>query len=237
MRFSVTTGEGVAQLLLIDDDKELTAMLATYLQREGFVVQVANDGLAGLQLALAQQYDLLVLDVMMPQLDGISLLKRLRQVCDKPVLMLTARGDDIDRVVGLELGADDYVPKPCLPRELVARIRAILRRVQLQQQPDLQLVEGPLLLTPANRSASVYGRALELTGAEFSLLWLLVSQAGRIVSKADLSLQGLGKTLSQYDRSIDVHISNIRAKLGPRTDGLPWIEAVRGKGYQWLRHG
>jgi DNA-binding response OmpR family regulator len=229
-------GEEVAQLLLIDDDKELTTMLATYLQREGFQLNVANDGLTGLQLALAQQYDLLVLDVMMPQLDGISLLKRLRQVSDKPVLMLTARGDDIDRVVGLELGADDYVPKPCLPRELVARIRAILRRVQLQQQPDLQLHEGPLLLTPANRSASVYGRALELTGAEFSLLWLLVSQAGRIVSKADLSAQGLGKTLSQYDRSIDVHISNIRAKLGPRPDQQPWIEAVRGKGYQWLKY-
>jgi DNA-binding response OmpR family regulator len=229
-------GEDVAQILLIDDDKELTTMLATYLQREGFRVAVANEGLTGLQQALAQQYDLLVLDVMMPQLDGISLLKRLRQVSDKPVLMLTARGDDIDRVVGLELGADDYVSKPCLPRELVARIRAILRRVQLQQQPDLQLHEGPLLLTPANRSASVYGRALELTGAEFSLLWLLVSQAGRIVSKADLSAQGLGKTLSQYDRSIDVHISNIRAKLGPRPDQQPWIEAVRGKGYQWLKY-
>jgi DNA-binding response OmpR family regulator len=113
-------GEDVAQLLLIDDDKALTAMLATYLQRESFQVTVANDGLTGLQLALGQQYDLLVLDVMMPQLDGIALLKRLRQVSDKPVLMLTARGDDIDRVVGLELGADDYVPKPCLPRELVA---------------------------------------------------------------------------------------------------------------------
>ena len=168
----------MAQLLLIDDDKALTAMLATYLQRESFQVTVANDGLTGLQLALGQQYDLLVLDVMMPQLDGIALLKRLRQVSDKPVLMLTARGDDIDRVVGLELGADDYVPKPCLPRELVARIRAILRRVQLQQQPDLQLHEGPLLLTPANRSASVYGRALELTGAEFSLLWFAGQSGG-----------------------------------------------------------
>lgn len=226
----------MAHLLLIDDDKALTGMLATYLQREGFVVSVANYGLSGLNLALTQPIDLVVLDVMMPQLDGISLLKRLRQLSDKPVLMLTARGDDIDRVVGLELGADDYVAKPCLPRELVARIRAILRRMQLQQQPDLQLTEGPLRLTPASRSAAVYERELDLTGAEFSLLWLLVSQAGRIVSKADLSVQGLGKTLLQYDRSIDVHISNIRQKLGSRPDGQPWIEAVRGKGYQWLKH-
>lgn len=226
----------MTHLLLIDDDKQMTTMLATYLEREGFRVSVVNDGLQGLQVALLQQYDLLVLDVMMPHLDGISVLKRLRQVSEKPVLMLTARGDDIDRVLGLELGADDYVPKPCLPRELVARIRAILRRVQMQQTPDLELREGPLLLKPANRQASLSGRALELTGAEFSLLWLLVNHAGRIVSKADLSSQGLGKTLTQYDRSIDVHISNIRQKLGPRPEGGAWIEAVRGKGYQWLRH-
>lgn len=226
----------MTHLLLIDDDKQLTAMLATYLEREGFEVTVVNDGQQGLNVALQQHYDLLVLDVMMPLLDGVTILKRLRQVSDKPVLMLTARGDDIDRVLGLELGADDYVPKPCLPRELVARIRAILRRVQMQQTPDLELREGSLVLTPANRHASCDGRELALTGAEFSLLWLLVSQAGRIVSKADLSSQGLGKTLTQYDRSIDVHISNIRQKLGARPDGGAWIEAVRGKGYQWLRH-
>ncbi|MDZ7904053.1 MAG: response regulator [Rheinheimera sp.] len=226
----------MANLLLIDDDQALTSMLTTYLEREGFQVEVANDGQAGLQAALRQHFDLVVLDVMMPGMDGITVLKRLRQVSDKPVLMLTARGDDIDKVLGLELGADDYVAKPCLPRELVARIRAILRRMQMQQQPDLQLQEGSLLLTPANRSAYRDGMALDLTGAEFSLLWLLISQAGRIVSKADLSLQGLGKTLTQYDRSIDVHISNIRQKLGPRADGQPWIEAIRSKGYQWLRY-
>lgn len=226
----------MAHLLIIDDDSALTSMLATYLQREGFSVTVANDSSSGLRLALTHGYDLLVLDVMMPGMDGITVLKKLRQVSDKPVLMLTARGDDIDKVIGLELGADDYVAKPCLPRELVARIRAILRRMQLQQQPDLRLEEGPLLLTPSSRSALLNGIALDLTGAEFSLLWLLVSQAGRIVTKADLSHQGLGKTLSQYDRSIDVHISNIRQKLGKRSDGQHWIQAVRGKGYQWLRH-
>lgn len=226
----------LAHLLLIDDDSALTGMLATYLQREGFTLAVANDGESGLNLAVNHGFDLIVLDVMMPGIDGITVLKKLRQVSDKPVLMLTARGDDIDKVIGLELGADDYVAKPCLPRELVARIRAILRRMQLQQQPDLRLQDGPLLMIPANRSASLAGQALDLTGAEFSLLWLLVSQAGRIVTKADLSQQGLGKTLTQYDRSIDVHISNIRQKLGKRDDGQHWIEAVRGKGYQWLRH-
>lgn len=226
----------MAHLLLIDDDSALTSMLATYLQREGFSITIANDGHTGLKLALTQGFDLVVLDVMMPGMDGVAVLQKLRQVSDRPVLMLTARGDDIDKVIGLELGADDYVAKPCLPRELVARIRAILRRMQLQQQSDLRLQEGPLLLTPASRSAMFNGVALELTGAEFSLLWLLVSQAGRIVSKADLSQQGLGKTLTQYDRSIDVHISNIRQKLGKRSDGQHWIEAVRGKGYQWLRH-
>ena len=153
----------MAHLLLIDDDNALTAMLAIYLQREGFTTEVANDGQRGLQLALQQSYDLIVLDVMMPGLDGVQVLQRLRQVCDRPVLMLTARGDDIDKVIGLELGADDYVAKPCLPRELVARIRAILRRMQLQQQTDLRLQEGPLLLTPANRTALFDGMPLELT--------------------------------------------------------------------------
>ena len=143
----------MAHLLLIDDDSALTSMLATYLQREGFSVTVANDGHSGLKLALTQGFDLVVLDVMMPGMDGVTVLQKLRQVSDRPVLMLTARGDDIDKVIGLELGADDYVTKPCLPRELVARIRAILRRMQLQQQPDLRLQEGPLLLTPASRSA------------------------------------------------------------------------------------
>lgn len=221
-------------LLLIDDDQELTSMLSTYLQREGFVVQVANDSQLGLRQAIAGPYELLVLDVMMPGLDGISLLRQIRQHSKVPVIMLTAKGDDIDKVLGLELGADDYVAKPCLPRELVARIRAILRRVQQQQDEPTEVRVGPLALEPGSRQVWVDGQQIQLTGAEFSVLWVLACQAGRLVSKAELSLQALGKTLTQYDRSLDVHISNIRQKLGKRADDQAWIEAVRGKGYQLM---
>lgn len=221
-------------LLLIDDDRELTSMLSTYLQREGFVVQVANDSLHGLRKAVSGHYELLVLDVMMPGLDGISLLRQIRQHSNVPVIMLTAKGDDIDKVLGLELGADDYVAKPCLPRELVARIRAILRRVQQQQDEPVEVRVGPLTLDPGSRKAWVNGQTVQLTGAEFSVLWVLACQAGRLVSKAELSLQALGKTLTQYDRSLDVHISNIRQKLGKREGDQAWIEAVRGKGYQLM---
>lgn len=221
-------------LLLIDDDRELTSMLSTYLQREGFVVQVANDSQQGLRKAISGHYELLVLDVMMPGLDGISLLRQIRQHSNVPVIMLTAKGDDIDKVLGLELGADDYVAKPCLPRELVARIRAILRRVQQQQDEPVEVRVGPLTLDPGSRKAWVNGQTVQLTGAEFSVLWVLACQAGRLVSKAELSLQALGKTLTQYDRSLDVHISNIRQKLGKREGDQAWIEAVRGKGYQLM---
>lgn len=222
-------------ILLIDDDFELTSMLSTYLQREGFVVQVANDSQLGLRLAISGQFDLLVLDVMMPGLDGISLLRQLRQDSKVPVIMLTAKGDDIDKVLGLELGADDYVAKPCLPRELVARIRAILRRVQQQQDEPTEVRVGPLVLEPGSRKVWVNGQQVQLTGAEFSVLCVLACHAGRLVSKADLSSQALGKTLTQYDRSLDVHISNIRQKLGKRPEEQAWIEAVRGKGYQLMQ--
>lgn len=221
-------------LLLIDDDRELTSMISTYLQREGFVVQFANDSQQGLRKAISGHYELLVLDVMMPGLDGISLLRQIRQHSNVPVIMLTAKGDDIDKVLGLELGADDYVAKPCLPRELVARIRAILRRVQQQQDEPVEVRVGPLTLDPGSRKAWVNGQTVQLTGAEFSVLWVLACQAGRLVSKAELSLQALGKTLTQYDRSLDVHISNIRQKLGKREGDQAWIEAVRGKGYQLM---
>ncbi|MFC4653741.1 MULTISPECIES: response regulator [Rheinheimera] len=224
-------------ILLIDDDRELTSMLSTYLQREGFQVDVANDSQLGLQQAATPGIELVVLDVMMPGLDGISLLKQLRQTSQLPVLMLTAKGDDIDKVLGLELGADDYVAKPCLPRELMARIRAILRRVQQQQNTGSEeLKVGPLQLDSGNRQARLNGELLSLTGAEFSVLWSLAAQVGKVVSKAELSQAALGKVLTQYDRSLDVHISNIRQKLGKRSDDQHWISAVRGKGYQLMRH-
>jgi|JI7StandDraft_1071085.scaffolds.fasta_scaffold09305_2 DNA-binding response OmpR family regulator len=222
------------RLLLIDDDQELVEMLSMFLQREGFQVDSCTDPRIGLQQVQSHPYDLLILDVMMPGLDGITLLRHLRHVSNLPVIMLTARGEGIDRVMGLELGADDYLAKPCLPQELVARIRSVLRRVQPAPQA-LRVQEGGLVLSAELRTAYLHGELINLTGAEFNVLWLLMSQAGQLVSKDELSITALGRPLSQFDRSIDVHISNIRQKLGPRPDGLSWIESVRGKGYQLLR--
>ncbi|MDP5138445.1 response regulator transcription factor [Rheinheimera baltica] len=223
------------RLLLIDDDIQLTSLLAEYLQKDGFDVTSYNDGFAGLSCLQQQQFDLLILDIMMPTLDGISLLKRLRQTNNMPVIMLTARGDEFDRVVGLELGADDYLAKPCLPRELTARIRAILRRVQQPSKPQQHsaLQYGALMINTVNRSVYVDQKLVELTGAEFNVLYLLTQNAGQILSKAALSEQALGRALSSFDRSIDVHISHIRQKLGKLPNGQYWITAVRGKGYQF----
>lgn len=228
----------MTRVLLVDDDIELSAMLSEYLSQEGFDTAVAHDGEAGAEAALSGDYDLVVLDVMMPVMNGVDALRRIRQGSQVPVLMLTARGDDIDRVVGLELGADDYVPKPCTPRELVARVRAILRRVvpggATQEHADA-LSEGPLTLWPAKRAAEWEGAALELTSTEFSLLEALVRHAGSVVSKNELSEKALGRPLARFDRSIDVHISSIRQKLGPRRNGQSWIQTVRGQGYQFVR--
>jgi len=223
----------VADILLIDDDKSLTSLLSQYLQNDGFNVTVFNSGEAGLQYCLSHAIDILILDVMMPDLDGISLLRQLRQQSAVPVIMLTARGDDIDKVLGLEQGADDYVAKPCLPRELSARIKAILRRMQ-HQQPHTSLRCGPVELSPSRRQVFCYGELVQLTGAEFSILLQLMSQAGTIVSKEDLSRQALGKALMPFDRSIDVHISNIRQKLHHPSGESCRIESVRGQGYLFI---
>ncbi|MCP5265924.1 MAG: response regulator [Burkholderiaceae bacterium] len=226
----------VSRVLLVDDDTELSSMLAAYLQGEGFETETAADGEQGAARALAGGIDLVVLDVMMPGVDGIETLRRIRAASRLPVLMLTARGDDIDRIVGLELGADDYVPKPCTPRELVARIRAILRRGQPLDADGAGVGEvirnGPIELWPTRRRAYRDGATLELTGTEFGLLEVLVRHAGQVVDRQTLSSQALGRPLARFDRSIDVHVSSIRTKLGPRQDGDPWIQTVRGKGYQ-----
>ncbi len=227
----------MARVLLVDDDIELTAMLAEYLGHEGFSVGVAHDGESGVTAALTGDYAIIVLDVMMPRLNGIDALRRIRQASEVPVLMLTARGDDIDRVVGLELGADDYVPKPCTPRELVARLRAILRRSRAAAPGDVcgaPIEAPPLTLWPDRRSAALRGVPLALTSAEFNLLEVLARHAGRVVSKAELSEQGLGRPLARFDRAIDVHISSIRHKLGNLPDGRSRIQTVRGMGYQYV---
>lgn len=226
----------MSKLLLVDDDIELTTMLTEYLEREGFDITAVHNGDAAVREALNGDYALVVLDVMMPGMSGIEALSRIRTHSKMPVLMLTARGDDIDRIIGLELGADDYVPKPCMPRELVARIRAILRRTSsdttITNHEPLQT--GALTLYPEKRQTLWHGQPLELTSTEFNLLEVLARQAGQPVSKADLSTHGLGRPLTRYDRSIDVHMSSIRHKLGNLPDGRSCIQTVRGIGYQLI---
>ena len=227
------------RVLLVDDDVELGEMLTEYLEREGFGATAVADGEAGVRGALSGEYGIVVLDVMMPRLNGIEALRRIRaQDSRLPVLMLTAKGDDVDRIVGLELGADDYVPKPCTPRELVARIRAILRRTQAQEPTSPlsgPLTVGLLTLWPEKRSAEWNDAPLDLTSTEFNLLEVLVRNAGRVVSKQELSEQSLGRPLARYDRSIDVHLSSVRHKLGLDDEGRSPIQTVRGVGYQYVR--
>ena len=228
----------MVNVLLVDDDRELCAMQVDYLTADGFEVSCAYDGEAGVAAALGGKFSIVVLDVMMPRLNGIDALRRIRQESSVPVIMLTARGDDIDRVLGLEFGADDYVPKPCTPRELVARIRAILRRTQGGELPrhgsssDMEI--GPLKLSPHQRQASWHNVPLDLTSTEFSVMELLALHAGESVSKQEISEHALGRTLTRYDRSIDVHVSNLRHKLGLLSDGRSPVQTVRGIGYQLI---
>lgn len=225
-----------SHILLVDDDVELAALLKDYLEAEGFRVQVLNDGAAAVAEALSGRHALMVLDVMMPRINGIEVLRRVRAESTLPVLMLTGRGDDADRVIGLELGADDYVPKPCTPRELTARIRAILRRTGSSVgASSASLQVGELTLWPQARRAEWAGQVLNLTSTEFSLLDVLARHAGSPVSKADLSQQALDRPLTRFDRSIDVHVSSIRQKLGRLPDGRSCIDTVYRKGYQLLK--
>ena len=224
----------MSKLLLVDDDVELTELLSSLLMLEGFEVETANNGLEALQ-KLDKSHQLVLLDVMMPKLNGLDTLKGIRKVSHVPVMMLTAKGDDIDRVLGLELGADDYLPKPFNDRELVARIRAILRRsVSPSNNVDdtkeiLSFENVTLYLT---RQTAMYGEEnLNLTDYEFKILYLLLKSKGNIVTREELSLEVMGKPLSPFDRSLDMHISNLRRKLPERESELPWFKTLRGKGY------
>lgn len=224
-------------VLLVDDDQELTDMLRQYLTREGFEVTCCNNAEDGETEALSGRHDIVVLDIMMPRISGIEVLRRVRVQSQVPVILLTARGDNIDRIAGLELGADDYVPKPSSPGELVARLRAIMRRVRAAPLPDSVrevISTQQLSLWPGRREAHWQGTPLELTGNEFNLLEQLARHAGQLVSKQNLSMNALGRPLARYDRSIDVHISSIRQKLGPRTGNLSWIQSVRNLGYMLI---
>ena len=225
-------------VLLIDDDVELVEMFKEYLELEGFEVKVAHDGVEGAQKALQQPLDIVVLDVMMPKINGIETLKAIRQQSNIPVIMLTARGDNTDRIIGLELGADDYVPKPSTPREIVARIRAILRRVKPQEESSAasaQITVGALSIWPRQRLVEWENKPVTLTSTEFNLLEILAKNAGQVVTKQDLSQIALGRPLARFDRSIDVHMSSIRHKLGTLPDGRQCIQTVFRLGYQLLK--
>ncbi|WP_429181269.1 response regulator transcription factor [Aeromonas salmonicida] len=223
------------KILLVDDDLELGTMLSEYLGGEGFVTTHVLTGKSGVQHALSGNYVAVVLDIMLPDINGSEVLRQIRYDSKIPVIMLTAKGDNIDRVIGLEMGADDYVPKPCYPRELVARLRAVLRRVEPAPAPagksdGLRLAE--LTLSPATRQCHWQGEPLELTATEFNLLELLLRAPERVVSKDELSLHGLGRPREPYDRSVDVHICNIRQKLQALAGEAIGIETVRSIGYR-----
>lgn len=225
----------MSKILLVDDDKELTSLLQELLNMEGLDVVIAHDGEQALSI-LDDSIDLLLLDIMMPKKNGLDTLKELRQKHQTPVIMLTARGSEFDRVLGLELGADDYLPKPFNDRELVARVRAILRRSSWGEQQtadcNASIIKiDALELHTGRQEACFNGQLLELTGTEFTLLLLLAKNAGQVISREQLSQDVLGKRLTPFDRAIDMHVSNLRRKLPERLDGYSWFKTLRGKGY------
>ena len=226
----------MSRVLLVDDDALLTELLTEYLTTEGLNVHSVPDGEAGVQEILSGQYDVVVLDSMMPKMNGLDVLKNVRSQSTIPIIMLTAKGDDIDRIIGLEMGADDYVPKPCTPRELLARINAILRRAQNssndQGSAPNSIAVSDVTLYPAKRQATIGDAPLELTSTEVNLLEVLMRHAGQVVSKETLSIEALDRKLAKFDRSIDVHISSIRHKLGDPS----LIQTVRGLGYLFVKN-
>lgn len=226
------------QLLLVGDDPILCQVLSNYLEAQGFVLTVCHDGEAGLQLALEGNHDLVMLGDALPGMGGIEVLRRIRQQSELPVVMLAARTDDTECIVGLELGADDYLSKSCNLRELVARLNAILRRTRYALAAERMQRDSiaSLSLSPSNRSATWRGKPLSLTSTEFDLLQLLFEHSGRARGKAELAMSVLGRELDRYDRSLDMHISNLRKKLGTLADGRSPIQTVRGAGYQLLRN-
>ena len=218
------------RILIIDDDEELCELVAEYLTVEGFEAEAVHDGESGLQRALSNEYDLVTLDIMLPKKNGFDVLRELRRTSKVPVLMLTARGEDTERIVGLETGADDYLAKPFNPRELVARLRAILRRVEMPPEDDKLKVDDVEMQISA-RSVVKNGEDLTLTSVEFDLLKKLLKHAGKVIKKEDLSETVLERKLSPFDRSLDMHISNLRKKLGVRDDHSERIKTIRSVGY------
>lgn len=227
------------RILLVDDDLELCQLMSDFLSLEGFTIDVVHNGEDALTKTQQHSYDVIVLDVMMPKLNGFDTLRQLRSDNSTPVLMMTARGDEVDRIVGFEMGADDYLPKPCSPRELVARLRAIIRRVEMEREGESAtgqssdvLTHADLELKPGSHKARRDGELLDLTQTEFRLLQMLMEQPGEMVSKDDMMKTVLNRNLGPFDRTIDMHISNLRKKLGPMAGGDQRIITIRGAGYQ-----
>jgi two-component system, OmpR family, response regulator CpxR len=229
------------RILVIDDDIELCELLTDYLQPEGFEIMAAHQAQSGLELALAGGYDLVVLDVMLPGMNGFEVLAQLRVSSAVPVLMLTARGEEMDRITGLEMGADDYLAKPFNPRELLARIRAIQRRSEhkagdtIPRQGTEQIIVGDICLDPGTRTIVQHQTHIPLTTVEFSLLHELLKKAGQVVSREELTQRVLERQLSVFDRSIDVHISSLRKKLGHELNHQDRIKTIRGVGYLYAQ--
>ncbi len=225
-----------SRLLLVEDDLRLCGLVKAYLEEMGYAVSIANTGPAGLELALRDNFHAIILDVMLPGMDGFEVLRRLRNHSTVPVLMLTGRGEEADRIVGLELGADDYLPKTFSTRELLARLRAVLRRsflsqAQVAEKRHAPVVVGHLVVDPASYTASLAGQAIVLTRQEFDLLLSMARAAGRVKTREQLLLEVADRDFEGFDRSIDVHISSLRKKLGDDAKAPRWIETVRGVGY------
>jgi DNA-binding response OmpR family regulator len=234
------------RLLIVDDDRELCELVAELLEGEGFELEVSNRSDEGLARALSGEHSLVVLDVMMPGMNGFEVLRRLRaEGSSIHVLMLTARGDDVDRIVGLEIGADDYLPKPFNPRELVARIQAVLRRARTTTRASAsstaagsspeRITVGDVEIDTGTRHVRRAGETAELTNVEYEILVILLSAAGRVVTREELVRSALGREISVFDRSIDMHISHLRKKLGRRAGEVERIKTVRGIGYIYAR--
>ncbi|HEX4582385.1 MAG TPA: response regulator transcription factor [Acidobacteriaceae bacterium] len=221
------------RVLIVDDDIELCRLLSERLSSEGFALEAVHDGARGLERVLSDEHALIILDLMLPGMGGLDVLRRVRTHSPVPVLILTARGEDVDRILGLEIGADDYLPKPFNPRELIARIRAILRRTSRSAASSGPLSVGDLHLDPAAREARLENTRLDLTSVEFALLETLLRDAGHVVTREQLTETVLGRKLGPFDRVIDVHISNLRKKLG-RAHGEERIKSVRGSGYVFV---
>ena len=225
------------RVLLIDDDAELCGLVTRFMAGEGFAVDAATNGREGVMRAVSGDYKLILLDVMMPDMNGFDVLRRIRAESRIPVLMLTAKGDTLDRVLGLEMGADDYLPKPFDPPELAARVRAILRRASVRPEGHAPIVVADVELDADTRTVRKKGTLIDLTTVEFDLLAALVRAAGRTVSREDLASDVLGREFSPFDRSIDTHVCNLRKKIGLLEDGTERIKGVRGAGYLYASRG